>query len=173
MNSKMIRKAAALIAMTLALALPCPLTLQAQRHNPHQAPHAAQPAPHRGKRHFNPAEFRQKVRTFITREAALTQAEADIVFPLFFEMKDAQRQLKHRIDNACRRVCTENLSERDCQRLLEEVQRMQRQIAEYDATFCKKLRQRGIPASKILHIKAADEKFRRSTFRNATHQPRK
>ncbi len=171
-NNKTHIAAALLLGAMIFFGMPCaPLTAQAQR--PATRQHGRGDAPQRPERSFNPTEFRNKVRQFITREAALTKQEADIVFPLFFELKDAQRELKHRIDNACQRVTTEKLSERDCQRILDDVQRLQRSFSDLEAGFYKKLRQRGIPASKILRIKAADEKFRRSTFRNATHGPRK
>lgn len=131
------------------------------------------PGPQQNQRNFNPTEFRKKVREFITREAKLTQREADIIFPIFFETKANQRELKHRIDNACQRITSERLTERDCQRILIEVQRQQKQLGELEAALYDKLRQRGILASKILRIKAADEKFRRNMFKNATHRARK
>lgn len=126
----------------------------------------------RGGGGFNPTEFRQKVRDFITHEARLTTQEANIVFPIFFEIKDQQRDLHHKIDKACKRISTEHLSERDCEKILSEIKRLQRQMADLDATLIDRLRARGLAASKILAIKAADEKFRRTTFRNATHRHR-
>lgn len=137
-----------------------------------QHPRHQQPGPqgHRDRPDFNPTEFRAKVREFITREAKLTPQQADIVFPIFFEIKDRQRELHRKIGKACQRVNTEHLSERDCERILTGIQQMQRQLADLDRTLTDRLRQRGIPASKILAIKAADDQFRRTTFRNATHR---
>lgn len=145
----------------------------AQTQRPGGAQHGVRPGAQQGGRNFNPVEIRKKVRNFITSEAGLTQREADIVFPIFFEVKDQQRNLKQRIDNACQRVRTERLSEYDCQKILSEVQRMQRQFGDLGAGLYDRLRQRGIPASKLLRIKAADEKFRRSIFRNATNGSRR
>jgi len=129
--------------------------------------------PRPGRGNFNPTEFRKKVRAFITKEAKLTQSEANIIFPLFFELKDQQRNLKKKIDNACRRVTKERLSERDCQQILAEVKRMQRQFGELEGKFYDRLRQRKISASTILRLMAADEKFRRTTFHNATNAPKR
>ena len=159
-----------LIAALFAFAAPCVSLSDIQAQRPGSGQSAQRPGPQQGKRNFNPTEFRKKVRDFITREARLTQREADIVFTIFFEVKSQQRELKHRIDNACQRVISERLTERDCQRILTEVQRMQKQFGELEAGLYNRLCQRGIPASKVLRIKAADEKFRRTTFRNATHR---
>ena len=163
----------ALFATLLAFVAPCVSLSDMQAQRPGSGQSAQRPGPQRGRQDFNPTEFRKKVSNFITREAGLSQREADIVFPIFFEVKGQQRELKHRIDNACQRVTSERLTERDCQRILMEVQRMNKQFGELESNLYDKLRQRGIPASKILRIKAADEKFRRTTFRDATHRQRR
>ena len=158
-----------LFAALLSLLLFVPqvqLTAEAQPHRP-----AAPGRP--GAQPFNPQEYKQKVRDFIIREAKLSPQQANIVFPIFFEVKDMQRDLSHKIGKACARATTEHLSERDCERILTEVKRLQRQIADLEQSLYDRLRQKGIPASKVLAIKMADEKFRRTTFRDATQRPRR
>ena len=154
----------AVMAAAMAFSAPAALPVLAQRPQPNQGMRPQQPGKGPDGKPFNPAEFRETVRAFITKEAGLSKKEADVVFPLFFDLKDLQRDLHKKIDRACTHAARERLTERECQRVLAEVQRLQRQAVDAENQFYDRLRARGITASKVLRIKAADEKFRRSTF---------
>ena len=51
-----------------------------------------------GRPRFNMEEFQGWMKSFIRERACLTQAEADLVFPVFFEMKQKQGQYQRKQD---------------------------------------------------------------------------
>ena len=113
---------------------------------------------------FNPREFEEKLRNFIITEAGLTQQEADKAMPVYLAMKDNQRDYRSKIIKASKRLRKEQLTEKDCERILREIEKMTLQTSQVEVECNKQLRNLGIPASKIIRIKDADERFGRRMF---------
>ena len=113
---------------------------------------------------FNPREFEEKLRNFIITEAGLTQQEADKARPVYLAMKDKQRDYRSKIIKASKRLRKEQLTEKDCERILREIEKMTLQTSQVEVECNKQLRNLGIPASKIIRIKDADERFGRRMF---------
>ena len=113
---------------------------------------------------FNPREFEEKLRNFIIREAGLTQQEAEKAMPVYLAMKNKQRDYRSKIIKASKRLYKEQLTEGDCERMLREIESMTLQAANAEVECYKQLRNLGLPASKIIRIKDADERFGRKVF---------
>lgn len=110
---------------------------------------------------FNPAKFQADLEQFITREACLTPVEAAKFFPLHREMMKRQRVLfdqmrrMRQIDPTDNNACAEAIRKQD--ELDIQIKQLQQ---EYHSRFMF-----AIPASKVLGVIKAEEKFHRQMFR--------
>ena len=120
---------------------------------------------------FKPEEMQKKAEAFIIREAGLTPKEVETFFPLLNDMKRRQRDLHKKIGRALRRVEKEKLSEKDCEKILKEVVRLQRQAAELETKAYADW-QRVLPAEKLLKVMKADREFGRKFFMKMTGKRR-
>lgn len=119
---------------------------------------------------FDPEEMRCQTEAFIIREAGLTPEEADKFFPVYFEMKEKVRNTQRKIDQAYRKAAEQNMSERDCERILDEVVRMEKLREQTEADYMKRLRKL-IPASKLIKAVLAEQNFGREKFREMVRPP--
>ncbi|MBR6339485.1 MAG: hypothetical protein IKR63_05070 [Alloprevotella sp.] len=144
------------------LLLLCPATLSAQRPSHNSRPSHNVPAPGKGKgkdgKRLKPEEFRREFENFILSRVNLTQQEANRFFPMFHEMKKQQRELRGKIHRATERACRENLSQRDCRRILDEVLRLRRQADDIEANYYERFRNI-LPADKLLRVMEAEHEF--------------
>ena len=145
----------------LSAASQCPS--QARPCGKDHAPRTEEPREPRHDR-FSRERFMQDLRAYITREAGLTQQEANAVFPLFFEMKaklhDVQERINRSLGNAARR----STNERDCQRTLNEIQHMKAKQQKVEAEFMKRMG-KAVSSQKLVKILVADQNFGRDRFR--------
>ena len=115
---------------------------------------------------FDPAKFDAELEQFITTNAALSPQEAAQFFPLYREMQrkqrvcfDEMRRYRH-VDVSDDKVCREIIEKKD--KMDVEIKEIQQQ---YHQKFLKVL-----PASKVLQIVRAEERFHRQVMRR-TAQP--
>ena len=109
---------------------------------------------------FDPAKFETQLEQFITKHADLSQQEAAAFFPLYREMRSKQRgyfeemrKFRH-VDTSDDKKCREAIEKMDKNDLeMKEIQK------DYHAKFLKVL-----PASKVLKVIKAEEKFHRNAF---------
>lgn len=127
--------------------------------------------PSQKRKKFDPEEFHKKLEAFITCEARLTEAEARAFFPMFYELKKQQRVYHTKIAQASRRVRKENLSEKECEKILMSVRKWKKQVMELELSYYEKWG-KVLPASKIIKVLEADRFFGRKMFNNMVH-PRK
>lgn len=120
---------------------------------------------------FDPEEMRCQTEAFVIREAGLTPEEASKFFPVYFEMKDKLRNTQRKIDQAYRKAAEQNMSERDCERILDEVARMEKQREQTEADYMKRLRKL-VPAGKLIKAILAEQNFGREKFREMVRPPR-
>lgn len=127
-----------------------------------QAPRTEEPREPRRER-FDRERFMQDLRAYITREASLTQQEANAVFALFFEMKAKLHDIQERINRSLARAAR-SANERDCQRTLNEIQHMKAKQQKVEAEFMKRMG-KAVSSRKLVKVLVADQNFGRDRFR--------
>lgn len=118
---------------------------------------------------FDGERFKQELTAYVTREAGLTAAEAKQFFPLFFEMKEALRNLEHQKGQALRQAATAHMTERDCQRVLQVVANLDQKRERMEANYVKRLT-RIVGARKMVKVLHADRMFGRHVFKKMTRR---
>lgn len=113
---------------------------------------------------FSRERFMQDLRAYITREAGLSQQEANAVFPLFFEMKAKMHDLQERINRSLGNAARRSSNERDCQRTLNEMTHMKAKQQKLEADFMKRMA-KTVSSQKLVKILVADQNFGRDRFR--------
>ncbi len=101
--------------------------------------------------HRQKKDFNRLKKDFIIKNSGMTTEET----ARFFEYYDVQMKRLHEINakirKACRRIKKETLSERDCERIVAEVEKLQAQAAALETEKLKQWRE-CVPASKVLKI---------------------
>lgn len=121
---------------------------------------------------MNPEKFRKELKKFISREAGFTPKEAQAFFPLFFEMKEKLRDMEHKKMNAINRAAKNNMSEKDCSRILREMNEMDKKVMRTEHEYLARM-QKAVGSQKLVKAVSADRKFGRRMFRkmaNKTHK---
>lgn len=113
-------------------------------------------------RKFNPEEFKANLECFITKEACLTPAEAQAIFPIFHEMKEKQRALQHRIFRL-RKECPCNASDEEYNKIIQEKINLDKQKNQLEETYYKKMCKVASP-KKVYQTMLADDKFHRQVL---------
>lgn len=117
---------------------------------------------------FNPEHFETELQQFITTEACLSAQEAAAFFPIYKEMRKKQRsifikgsQYRH-VDYRDNELCAKALKELD---------EIDIEIKIIQQTYYKKFL-KVLPASKVLQIRRAEERFHRQAFRKVAGNQR-
>ena len=99
------------------------------------------PPPHHGGKgcKFDFEQFRKDLTKHISTRAGFTAKEAQAFFPLFFEMKAKQRSYMRKTVRAYRRVEKEDLKEKECQKILREVENLESKKDEMERTYMQRL----------------------------------
>lgn len=133
--------------ITLSLALLLALAVSAQR----------------GPGRFDPKKFEADLEQFITTEAGLTPTEASQFFPLYREMRRKQftyfkpgKMFRH-VNMTDEKQCEEMIRDKDSREIkVKEIQQA------YHNMFL-----RVLPASKVLRVINAEDKFHKQSFKRA------
>lgn len=161
----MITKILCLFATLCCLTLNTPeahaASCQIMQPQPPDAPNNRPP------RKFNPEQFRRDLTEYITKAAGFTPAEARTFFPLFFEMREKQRNLEHQKGRALRHAAEHNMNEYDCQRVLAEVAELQKKSLRIEQQYCTRLR-KIVGARKLVKAISAERAFGRKAFKRMT-----
>ena len=117
---------------------------------------------------FDPAKYQKELEAFITKEAKLTSQEAAKFFPIYREMQKKQRALfggnRKKFDKSTftnNAAAAKAVREQDKREI--EIKKLQQQ---YHERFLKIL-----PATKVLIITHAEERFNRNMMRNMAGGP--
>ena len=97
---------------------------------------------------FSPAEYAKQQREFFTRNAELTQEEADAFFPIYNELQQKKREINRQIRMIMRHEGDTLISEEQSLKAIE---------AKADANI--RIAELVLPASKILKVQNAEEQF--------------
>lgn len=110
---------------------------------------------------FNPAKFEADLEQFITTEAGLTPAEASKFFPVYRQMMKRQRMLFDEM-RRCRMYNPKD--EKACELAIRKQDELDIQIKQLQQEYHSRF-MFIIPASKVLGVIKAEDKFHRQMFR--------
>lgn len=110
---------------------------------------------------FSPEKFDADLRAFITKEAGLTQQEADKFFPLLKEMQQKQRSVYGKMRNM---GMQKPADEEGCARAIKEADRLNLELRQIELTYHKKMLQ-VVSASKVFDAIRAESRFHRRMMR--------
>ena len=118
----------------------------------------------RGRGKLATKEHFQRLQAFITKEARLTADEAARFFPIFKETREQERKVHQAIGQKVRASQQAGLSEKECEKLLAEIQQLSLNETKLKNANIKKWR-KVLSASKVLKVLKAESDFNRKTFR--------
>jgi hypothetical protein len=113
---------------------------------------------------FNKQEFRQRMQGFITKEASLTEEEANAFFPIYNEYKDKQRQI-HMSINKLKKNTPNSNDEKAYEKCLMEIARLNAEVAGLDSVYYKKIC-KAISAEKFYKILNIEDRMHRRMLQN-------
>lgn len=119
------------------------------------------------KRKFDADKFKRDLSMHIVREASLTPAEADKFFPVFFEQKEKLRGIERQKNNTLKKGSQKNMSERDCQRILDEIAELDKKSARVEKQYVDRMR-KIVGARKVVKVYLAEKSFGRKMFHQMT-----
>lgn len=112
------------------------------------------------RRKFSPQEFMQKRDEFIANKAGLTPGEAAKLFPIYHQIDRQKFEIDRQLGKLMHDGKNPNLSEKEAQKILSEIDKLQIKKAKLDNEFHTKGRQ-VVTAHKILRVMHADWEFSR------------
>ena len=130
------------------------LSVSAQNRRPNGNPNANPNASGQ----FSPAEYAKQQREFFTRNAELTQEEADAFFPIYNELQQKKREINRQIRMTMRQEPGTQISEEQSLKAIDAKADANIKIAELEKEYLNKFKE-VLPASKILKIQNAEEQF--------------
>lgn len=107
---------------------------------------------------FSPAEYAKQQREFFTKNAELTQEEADAFFPIYNELQQKKREINREIRITMRQEGGTPMSDEQCLKAIDAKADANIRIAELEKEYLKKFKE-VLPASKILKVQNAEEQF--------------
>lgn len=112
---------------------------------------------------FDPARFEADLEQYVTTEAGLSAKEAAAFFPIYKEMRKKQRMLFMKMDKYRHVDFCDNKQCENAIRSLDEIDIQMKELQQrYHVKFMNIL-----PASKVLKVIRAEERFHRRAFRKA------
>ena len=109
---------------------------------------------------FSPEEFKAKQQEFITEKANLTEAEAELFFPLFFELQKKKFEIEHNARKGMFKKRNEKPTEDECREFVNKMAETKIAIAKLEKEYTEKY-MKVIPACKIMEIQRAENMFQR------------
>ena len=116
---------------------------------------------------FNPKQFHKELAAFIACESGMTANEAKAFMPIYFEMKEKLRAIERQKGSAIGKAANQNMSERDCKRVLADVGELDKKQHRLEAQYQVRL-MRIVGAKKLIKAFDADRSFGRRLFRKMT-----
>ena len=117
-----------------------------------------------GRKHFDPAGFREKMERFMIEEADITREEATKFFPIFHEMKDKQMEIGRQIMELKKQKNPGQMTEKECTEAVLKIESLKVEQAEVGATYTKKLC-KAISSKKVFKAMNAEDRFHRMMLR--------
>ena len=121
---------------------------------------------------FNPEEFRAKMEEFITQKAEFTNTEAQTFFPIFFKMKEEQRNLQKEIFTLKRIPKDACPSEKEYANKIQRICELNVKMAEIQESYYKKL-SKAVPAQKVYKALLAEDIYHRMMLQQFNQRKRR
>lgn len=118
-----------------------------------------------------PEEFKKEYQQFIAKQAKLTAEEAAAFFPIYNECQEKKNKLNGQIWKLRRDTYNKELTEKDYQRILEEIAKLRIQIEELEKTYLP-LYHKVISYKKIFEVQGAEARFHRELLKSVNHPNR-
>lgn len=115
-----------------------------------------------------PEEFKKEYQQFIAKQAKLTAEEAAAFFPIYNECQEKKNKLNGQIWKLRRDTYNKELTEKDYQRILEEIAKLRIQIEELEKTYLP-LYHKVISYKKIFEVQGAEARFHRELLKSVNH----
>lgn len=115
-------------------------------------------------RRLSPEEFRIKQQAFITEKAGLTEKEAAVFFPLYFELQDRKKQLRDENWKLMREGKSEQTTEARYEEILESVYDNNIAVDRLDKTYFEKFK-KILSFRKIYLVQNSEMRFHRELLR--------
>ena len=109
---------------------------------------------------FSPEEFKAKQQEFITEKANLTEAEAELFFPLFFELQKKKFEIERNARKGMFKKRNEKPTEDECREFVNKMAETKIAIAKLEKEYTEKY-MKVIPACKIMEIQRAENMCQR------------
>ncbi|MBQ6191914.1 MAG: hypothetical protein IJK51_06415 [Bacteroidaceae bacterium] len=111
----------------------------------------------RGK--FNPQEFKAKLEAYVTAEAGFTQSEAQVFYPIYFEMKGKQRGLQRQIFQL-KKNAPQAGDDKDYTIIIQKIKDLGVEMAKLEVNYYKKM-YAVVSPQKVYKAMCAEDKFHR------------
>ncbi len=121
-----------------------------------------------GQGKFKPEEFKAKLESFVTTEAGFTPAEAQVFYPVYFEMKDKQRQLQHNIHQLKKDAPKADAGDKEFAAAIQKIKDMGVEISQLEATYYKRMC-KVVSPQKVYRAMCAEDKFHRRMLEGFGH----
>ena len=118
-----------------------------------------------------PEEFKKEYQQFIAKQAKLTAEEAAAFFPIYNECQEKKNKLNGQIWKLRRDTYNKELTEKDYQRILEEIAKLRIQIEELEKTYLP-LYHKVISYKKVFEVQGAEARFHRELLKSVNHPNR-
>ena len=118
-----------------------------------------------------PEEFKKEYQQFIAKQAKLTAEEAAAFFSIYNECQEKKNKLNGQIWKLRRDTYNKELTEKDYQRILEEIAKLRIQIEELEKTYLP-LYHKVISYKKIFEVQGAEARFHRELLKSVNHPNR-
>ena len=122
----------------------------------------------RGNNGFSPEHFDAELQKYITKEAGLTQQEAEKFFPLYKEMQQKQRALYGKQRLMGRQKPTD---EKGCEQAIKQYDEIDLELKRIQLQYHNKML-KVISASKLYEVIKAESTFHRQQLRNWSFGPK-
>lgn len=142
-----------IILLLLLFLAPCTLHLAMAQHQ-------------RGK--FNPEEFKARLENYVTSEAGFSQDEAQAFYPIYFEMKDKQRQLQRKIFWLKKNAPCDNADDKDFAIAIQKIKDLGVEMAQLEVTYYQKMC-KVVPPAKVYRAMCAEDRFHRKMLEDFEH----
>ena len=110
--------------------------------------------------HFSPEELQAKQRTYITEKAELSPEEADVFFPLFFELQKKKFDLERAARKDFKRQRGVQMTEEECRNFVYKMADTKIEIAKLEREYTDKYLE-VLPACKVRRVQHAEVSFQR------------
>lgn len=108
--------------------------------------------------------FKIEQQKYIAKEAAITEQEGELFFPIYFELMKSSHTIHRQMRNYLRKQKIEQLNEADAKKLFEKVVRLRELMKEKEDNYYRQAK-KIIPIKKLLLVIKAEEGFRRDMLK--------